>query len=134
VKKKNIANVILLGLTGIAVVATIVVMGIKMGDMPKSMTELPELSIERATDIIVQDDVLIKAQSERTDNLIYLVVMLGDVIESSNLELGDKNVKAIEKMERRDRELLQLIIEYKHSREELMGEDKNVLDKQRNKK
>jgi len=131
VKKRNIVNAVLYGLVGIVMIAGVIV-GVTRNKMEQSVT--PELTIERAIDIIVQDDVLIKAQSERTDNLIYLVVMLGDVIESSNLELGNKNIKAIEKMGKRDRELLQLITEYKHSREELIGEDKNVLDKQGNKK
>ena len=130
-KKRNIVNAVLYGLAGIVMIAGVIV-GVTRNKMEQSVT--PELTIERAIDIIVQDDVLIKAQSERTDNLIYLVVMLGDVIESSNLELGNKNIKAIEKMGKRDRELLQLITEYKHSREELIGEDKNVLDKQGNKK
>lgn len=130
-KKRNIVNAVLYGLVGIVMIAGVIV-GVTRNKMEQSVT--PELTIERAIDIIVQDDVLIKAQSERTDNLIYLVVMLGDVIESSNLELGNKNIKAIEKMGKRDRELLQLITEYKHSREELIGEDKNVLDKQGNKK
>jgi len=131
VKKRKIVNAVLYGLAGIVMIAGVIV-GVTRNKMEQSVT--PELTIERAIDIIVQDDVLIKAQSERTDNLIYLVVMLGDVIESSNLELGNKNIKAIEKMGKRDRELLQLITEYKHSREELIGEDKNVLDKQGNKK